>query len=375
LDDWQEGLQRLAQLRRAVAELEERLGLERPPPSRWLTAVEQATVEELATAYAADAITVHAANGDYLFASPSATEITGWSSDELLGRSAYELFHEEDVARIAVDHGGHRQPNFRGRVSYRLRARDGTWRWVETRSTARHGPEGVDLIVAVTRPVEPPGAPAPETGTRAAFARRVAHALAHELNNPLAAVLGNLELVRERVGGDAELTGAFDQIEAALGRAQSVVRQLARAGEAESPPRAVDLADVLRQTVAGLCRDVRVPVRLETEPCPLFVDTARLHQLLHEVLEAHLLAPPDERAAPVRVTCVARGGDAVLEVTGGAPPERRVRADLTGLLRGEALSEDTLPSLTARLAAGLGGTCEHAAGTEPATVVRLPLAR
>ncbi len=373
MDDWQEGLQRLAQLRRAVADLEERLGLERPPPSRWLTAVEQATVEELATTYAADAITVHAANGDYLFASPSAAEITGWPGDALIGRGCYELFHEEDVARIAVDHAGHRQPDFRGRVRYRIRGRDGSWRWVETRSAARHGPDGVDLIVAVTRPVDGPGE-APVAAGRADFARRVARVLSHELNNPLAVVLGSLDLVRDRLGGDPELVSVCDQIEAALGRAQSVVRQLARAGADVSAPRPVDLAQVLRQTIAGLRRDHRIPVDLETEPCPLRVDTVRLHQLLHEVIEAHLLAPPDERATPVAIRCLARDGHALVEVRGGASPERRIRADLTGLLRGEPLPDDDLPAFVGRLAAELGGTCAFEPGEPPVTVLRLPLA-
>ncbi len=95
-------------------------------------------------------ISVHAANGDYVWVSSNCQNLFGWRPEDLVGRSAYELFDPEDIARIAEDHARHVRGEL-GAVRYRLKCVDGSFCWVETRS--RSSPDG-DYIVAITRDVQ-----------------------------------------------------------------------------------------------------------------------------------------------------------------------------------------------------------------------------
>ena len=44
-----------------------------------------------------DMISIHDAEGIYLYANPAATELTGYAPSELIGKSAYDFFHPEDL--------------------------------------------------------------------------------------------------------------------------------------------------------------------------------------------------------------------------------------------------------------------------------------
>lgn len=98
---------------------------------------------------AADMISVHAVGGRVLWASSSTAELFGWVPEELVGRTLVELAHPEDRDRVeshfALDDGG-------GAIRYRLRAPDGDYRWVETRTRASQESDGVRLV-SITRDV------------------------------------------------------------------------------------------------------------------------------------------------------------------------------------------------------------------------------
>jgi diguanylate cyclase (GGDEF)-like protein/PAS domain S-box-containing protein len=152
VDDRGTMLHRLGALKREARALEEALGLapacEPPLMPDDVTPAVLALVAE----YALDLISVHAANGDYVFASPNAARTLGWSPAELVGRNAYEFFHPDDAGRVAADHAAHleRAAEPAG-IRYRFRTRGGGWRWVESRSRAS---EDGRWIVAITRDVQ-----------------------------------------------------------------------------------------------------------------------------------------------------------------------------------------------------------------------------
>jgi diguanylate cyclase (GGDEF)-like protein/PAS domain S-box-containing protein len=139
---------RLARLKREVTELEEELGLARTPSLPDLPPMVESAMHRLITEHSADLLSIHAANGDYAYVSPNCEAFFGWKEEQLLGRSAYEFFHEEDLDRIAADHAKHGNSADEPRVRYRLRNAGGDYLWVETRSSAT---AGGDYIVCITR--------------------------------------------------------------------------------------------------------------------------------------------------------------------------------------------------------------------------------
>lgn len=79
-----------------------------------------------------DVVSVIDAGGIVRYTSPSATRILGYSIDEHVGRTAFELVHPDDLAEAAAAY--HRllgQPGASVTATMRIRHWDGSWRWIE----------------------------------------------------------------------------------------------------------------------------------------------------------------------------------------------------------------------------------------------------
>jgi len=109
---------------------------------------------ELIATYGTDMVSIHSADGKFVFVSKNSEPLFGWAQADLIGRSAYEFHHEEDLKRIAEDHATHgvnHDTNLS--VKYRLRTKKGSYRWVETRSNTHLTEQGVNDIICITRDV------------------------------------------------------------------------------------------------------------------------------------------------------------------------------------------------------------------------------
>ena len=163
MTDREKALAELARLRARVSELEASLGARRPLPAA-PDGLDQAAYPFIVE-YGSDLISIHSDNGDYLFASSNAERLTGWTAEELVGRNAYDLFHPDDLDAVSADHAAHRQGRDR-RVRYRLRRKDGSYRWFETRSRARITRDGVEQSVRSCGPPSSSSAPGSRWGWR-----------------------------------------------------------------------------------------------------------------------------------------------------------------------------------------------------------------
>lgn len=93
---------------------------------------------------------VHDSFGVYLYASPSTTALIGWHPDELVGETAYEYFHPDDVAAIMQSHEASVFAEAETVVQFRIRCKEGGYKWVETTSRTVEE-DGVKTIYTVTR--------------------------------------------------------------------------------------------------------------------------------------------------------------------------------------------------------------------------------
>ncbi|MGC9528271.1 MAG: PAS domain S-box protein [Limnospira sp.] len=105
--------------------------------------------------HATDLISRHDAEGIYRYASPASRALLGYEPEELVGRSAYEFFHPEDVDRIKKSHQILLDTSDVDTVSYRVRRRDGTFIWFETTSHSLRDPETgqIQEIVSISRDI------------------------------------------------------------------------------------------------------------------------------------------------------------------------------------------------------------------------------
>ncbi len=113
-----------------------------------------AAISRAALEHASEFCTLSDSSGEVLWVSPAVTAVLGYNPDEFLAASAWSLVHHDDIERVrsvsadlVEDVGG------RGRVQYRARHADDSWRWIEAVSSNLLDRRGVEGIVTTLRDV------------------------------------------------------------------------------------------------------------------------------------------------------------------------------------------------------------------------------
>jgi PAS domain S-box-containing protein len=166
---------------------------------------------------ASDLISRHAADGTILYVSPACRTILGFEPQELVGRPNREFFHPEEAERVL---GAVREAARTGAVrseTFRVRRKDGSYAWVESRFRAlRENGRAVEFV-AVTRDVT-------ERVRLEEMRRDFVAMLSHDLKNPLGVILGFAELLREDPGDAEAVQELAARIEASAEEALGLVQ-------------------------------------------------------------------------------------------------------------------------------------------------------
>ncbi len=294
--------------RRARQELQRQLEISE---SRYRTLFESAT----------DVLIGMDVDGRITFASPSAQTLFHRPADELVGTALTSLLHANDAVLFEqwVD-------NLSSRVGrapkFRITDVDGRTQHVEC--TARALPAGGGLGVAMLSLRDVTERQALQRrlreAERLASVGTLAAGVAHECNNPLTYVLGNLDLVKRRLKMLAAegvevadmLPAAREAIDGAL-RVQRIVGDLkAFAGADDDLLRPLDLRDVLRSAcklAANQLRSrARVRARLE-EVSAVRANEGRLVQVFVNLMVNAANALPEGRAGEHEVRVDLSAGD------------------------------------------------------------------
>jgi len=102
---------------------------------------------QLISENAADMIAVIDRNGQRLYNSPAYQKILGYGVEELAATSSMDQIHPDDRARV-LEASAKANDTGRGeRLEYRIRHKDGSWRWLESTANAIRGPQ--DEIVGL----------------------------------------------------------------------------------------------------------------------------------------------------------------------------------------------------------------------------------
>ena len=313
-----------------------------------------------------DMISRHSPESAYLYVSPACRRLLGYEPQELLGHSAYEFIHPEDVAQVTELQSALAQQLFVPPVSYRLRRRDRQYVWVESTVRAitdeatgamteiqvasrdvterKHADE---LIQAQNQQLQAQNQQLSDQGQalliaeaelrqmNAALEQRVAertaqleetakeleafaYSVSHDLRAPLRAVSGFAQVLEEDYAAKLSPDAAHlvNRVRAGAERMNKLIDDLlafSRLGRKPLEKQPVDLADLARQAVEDL-RDnygERVAeVALGVLPTAE-ADPHLLHQVFVNLVSNALKFTRRQPAPRVEVGCDRRTGEPV----------------------------------------------------------------
>src|SRR6266850_4578879 len=113
----------------------------------------------------------------------------------------------------------------------------------------------------------------------------LAGGIAHDFNNLLGVMMGNAELVAERMTGDEKIKKRMEEIKTASQRAAALTNQLlAFSRQQVLSPQVINLNDVVRETVRMLERligeDIKVNVQFHNGLWNITADSGQIQQVI-----------------------------------------------------------------------------------------------
>jgi len=196
---------------------------------------------------ATEAILVRGLDDTIQYWNAGAKNLYGWSREEVLGKDIHSLLHTVfPVPREEIDCALREQKWWQGNLIQTTK--DGCEIVVACRKSLNHAGDAV-LEVGRDTTAELRAEVAMRETEKLAAMGRVAGIIAHEINNPLAAVTNLLYLLRNQPSLDAEARRCADLAQEELERASEITRQTLTFYRESRRPIAVSLPELLEDVL------------------------------------------------------------------------------------------------------------------------------
>ncbi len=250
--------------------------------------IEQEKLFRLITENAGDMIAVVDVEGNRLYNSPSYQKVLGYSPEELKATAPLEQIHPEDRPLVLEAAAEARRTGTGRRIEYRMRHKDGTWRYLESTANAiRSEDDEVEKLVIVNRDITSRRRLEEQfrQAQKMEAVGRLSGGIAHDFNNLLGVIIGYSEILQEQTEQSHPLREGVDEILKAGRRAASLTRQLlAFSRQQVLEPKVLDLNDVVVDTQKMLQRmvgeDIEFITRLDPSLGAVKADPGQIEQIL-----------------------------------------------------------------------------------------------
>jgi PAS domain S-box-containing protein len=338
--------------------------------------------------HSADAVSLLTPQGVLTYASPAAVGVLGYPVEDLMGRNVFELVHPDDLPRISVilarllESAG-----ATATAEYRMRHRDGSWRWIEGTGTNLLEEPAVQAIVANYRDIterhqaeEKLAAQHEEIrattqqlwqAAKLATMGELVAGIAHELNNPLATISLRLEAVLAQLPEGDPRRRPLEVVQQEAERMATLVASLLQLGRRGQPQ--ISTLDVPAELSKALelmhyhlaQRQISLETDFDPQAPRVLADRQQLRQVFLNLLTNAADAMPQGGRLAVRVA----GGSGGPEGLGTVTVEV---ADTGGGISPEILAHVWEPFFTTKVegkGTGLGlSICRHILQEHGATI-------
>jgi PAS domain S-box-containing protein len=271
----------------------------------------------------------------YTFASPKVEEVLGYDQKESMGTVFGERTHPEDRSTLigVCEDLLSRKRNFAS-VEVRVRHKDGEWRRLRCHLSPLFDEKGkIEGLVISGRDITEVKRLEEQLiqAEKLAAMGQMLAGVAHELNNPLTAILGASELVRERPGVDETTRKQLEMTHRQARRAARIVQNLLEFSRPAAPQKKpLDLNAVIERTLQLHEHSLRRnAVEVDLRPCaslPVVVgDASQLIQVFLNLLNNAEQAIREVRpSGRIQIRLVREGARVLATVTddgAGIKPE------------------------------------------------------
>jgi PAS domain S-box-containing protein len=227
--------------------------------------------------------------GRYVFVNPAAARSVGKSAEEIIGKDDRALFPIED-ARHIMEKDRQIMATGISEVFEETRAYAGGVRHLHSsKNVCRDSTGAVIGIVGISRDITElkRAEEALNSSELNAAGARMANALAHEINNPLAALTNALFLLRQ-ANGSVPVEELLGTAQESLWRITKITRQMIGLYNRTAAARHIQVQDVVKDTLANLdSRIKKKGIRFEADlsPCEFYGIDADLRQQITALME------------------------------------------------------------------------------------------
>ncbi len=236
----------------------------------------------LLTENASDLISKHRLDGTYTYASPASLPLLGYNPEELVGKSAFQFFHPDDIEPVTELHSPENDLPDQIQFSYRKRNKAGEYIWYETTGKALRDETGkVTELLCVSRDISE-RKKAEEILKKNSLKLETAnkelesfsYSVSHDLRAPLRAIIGYSKILLNdfegKLGGEGkEIAGYIIKNTSKMGMLIDDLLAFSRLGRQEKKDSEFDMNLMVEDVVKELKfinRDRKI--NFNTEPLP-----------------------------------------------------------------------------------------------------------
>jgi PAS domain S-box-containing protein len=257
---------------------------------------------------AADLIAVVGPDGKRLYNSPSYERVLGYAPHELEKASGLDQVHPEDLPLVIEAAEETKRTGTGSRLEYRFLHKNGTWRYLESTSSAVRNARGeTERLIIVNRDITDRKQAEEQLRHKEAQLRqaqkmeavgRLSGGIAHDFNNLLSVIIGYADELETSSQENDKLRKSAEQIRKAGERAASLTRQLlAFSRQQVLQPRVLDLNNVVTDLAKMLRRligaDVELALALDPQTERVKADHGQIEQVIMNLVVNARDAMPD----------------------------------------------------------------------------------